>query len=204
MNEYKIEINDFLKNTVAYICNISKINNFRDAIEVIKNCNGKIITVGMGKNGHVARKISSTFCSLKMPSCFLHPGEALHGDSGILSQNDMLLVFSTSGETEEVVKLVQIARNMGIYAIIVITSHKNSKIKSFADITLDIGEIEEAGYLSLAPTTSTTVMMVIGDLMATLTAKEKRVTYLDFNIRHHNGYLAKKSMKKHLDEKDAS
>lgn len=193
MNNFKKEINEFIKHTISSIENIKIDENFYKAIDKICSCSGLVITTGMGKNSHIAKKISSTFNSLKIPSCNLHPGEALHGDSGIIKDTDILLVFSTSGKTDEVIKTIKTARELGVSCIISLTSHTDSPIRKMSDIVLDIGEIKEAGHLGLAPTTSIMAMLLVGDLLATFSAKNKNVTKEDFHIRHHSGYLGEKS-----------
>lgn len=189
IEQFKVEIKDFVKHSTSYLEKIEINNSFYDAIMAISKCEGLIITTGMGKNNHIAKKVSSTFNSLKIPSCSLHPGEALHGDAGIMREKDILLVFSTSGKTDEIIKTIKTARSLGVLCVISLTSHADSPIRCLSDIVLDIGEIKEAGYLGLAPTTSILAMLLIGDILATFSAREKGVTKRDFNIRHHSGYL---------------
>jgi arabinose-5-phosphate isomerase len=187
--KYNSVINDFIDNTVDSIKNIKHIKNIASAVNSICSCEGKIIVTGMGKNGHIAKKIASTFCSLSTPSCFLHPGEAMHGDSGVMDKKDILLALSTSGKTKEILETINVGRKIGISKIISITSHEDSLMKKDSDIVIEIGSIKESGYLGIAPTTSTCVILVIGDLLATLVAKIKNTNYFDYSIRHHGGYL---------------
>lgn len=187
------EVNHFVDHSLRCLQNIKIDENIYMAVKKISECEGIIITTGMGKNNHIARKTSSTLSSLKIPSCFIHPGDASHGDSGIIRDKDILLVFSTSGKTDEVIKTINTARDLGISLIISITSHMDSPIRKMSDIVLDIGEIKEAGHLGLAPTTSTMAMLMVGDILATFSAKDKGVTIIDFNMRHHSGYLGLKS-----------
>lgn len=193
LENFRIEAQDFLNHTLLHLQKIDFNKNLYEAIHKIASCSGVVITTGMGKNGHIAKKVSSTLSSLKIPSCSIHPGEALHGDSGIIRDCDILMVFSTSGKTEEIIKTIEISRVLGIKCVISLTSHVDSPIKKMSDIVIDIGEIEEAGYLGLAPTTSTLVMLFIGDVIATFAAQEKGVTKQEFNDRHHSGYLGFKS-----------
>lgn len=165
------------------------------AVDLIVNCKGKVVTSGMGKAGIIAQKMASTFSSTGTPSVFLHPGEAQHGDLGMLAKDDVLIILSNSGRTREAVELVHLAESMlgERVPIIVITSHPESALKDAADVTLHMGEIEEACPLGMAPTTSTTVMLAIADVLAVLVMEEKGVTKADFSRRHHGGYLGQRS-----------
>lgn len=171
------------------IHNIKFTDSFSKAIDLIKNCNGKIVTTGMGKAGAATRKFTSTLCSLGFPSCFLHPGEAGHGDLGLLQPKDILFVASTSGKTREVVEIIDLAKKIGIKQIIGITSHPDSLIREKCDCVLDMGIIEEAGDLKMAPTTSIIVMTAIMDCLAVIASEENKFTKKDFGKFHHAGYL---------------
>ncbi len=157
-------------------------------INTIKKCNGKIITTGMGKAGIIMRKFSSTLCSLGIPSCYLHPGEASHGDLGIISKKDILFVASTSGKTREVLEIIELSKNIGVKVIIGITSHLDSPVRKKADLILDMGVIKEAGDC-LAPTTSTLVMLAITDCLSLLISASNGFTKEDYAKYHHSGYL---------------
>ena len=150
---------------------------------------GKIITTGIGKAGIAMRKFSSTLCSLGFPSCYLHPGEASHGDLGLITENDILFVASTSGKTREILEIIKLARHVNVSKIIGITSHIDSPIKAQADIVIDMGVIEEAGELGLAPTTSIIVMLAITDCIALIASEELGLTKEDYGRFHHGGYL---------------
>jgi arabinose-5-phosphate isomerase len=178
-----------LNNFSNSIQNIKINNQFIEAIDLIKNCNGKIITTGMGKAGIAMRKFSSTLCSLGVPSIYLHPGEATHGDLGVIDKNDILFVASTSGKTLEIIKIVELSKNLNSNKIIGITSHSDSEIRKLADIIIDMGEIEEAGDLKLAPTTSILIMLAITDSLALLVSESKGFTKEEYSKRHHSGYL---------------
>ena len=154
-----------------------------------------VITTGMGKAGHIAQKASSSFSSLGIPSFYIHPGESSHGDIGVIRPEDVLIVFSTSGKTREVIETVDFSRKLNIGKIIAITSHPDSIIRMEADIVIDMGEIFESGYLNIAPTTSIVIMLVIADMLATNVAEMNGFTMKDFYIRHHGGYLDEKSKK---------
>jgi arabinose-5-phosphate isomerase len=181
-------IKDIINNFTYYI-NYLKFDNLEDCIKVMMNCKGKIVTTGMGKAGIIMRKFSSTLCSFGIPSCYLHPGEASHGDLGVIQKNDILFVASTSGKTREVLEIIDLSRNISNVKIIGITSHPDSKIRSKADIILDMGIIEEAGKMKLAPTTSIIIMQVITDVISIILSEEKNVTKKQFGKFHHSGYL---------------
>lgn len=160
-------------------------------VQEILDCKGIIVTTGMGKAGHAMRKFSSTLCSLSFPSSYLHPGEASHGDLGIISGEDILFVSSTSGKTREVLETIDSARAMGIKKVIGITSHIDSPIRQKADLIMDMGIVQEAGHLHLAPTSSILIMLALTDCIALTAAKEKGITKEDYGKRHHGGYLGR-------------
>lgn len=154
----------------------------------------KIVTTGMGKAGASMRKFSSTLCSLGFSSCYLHPGEASHGDLGIIQNGDILFVASTSGKTREVIETIELAKNMNLLSkVIGITSHKDSPIKKLADITIDMGEIEEIGDLGLAPTSSIIVMTAITDCLAIIASEISGLTSNEYAKTHHGGYCGQKA-----------
>jgi arabinose-5-phosphate isomerase len=158
---------------------------------------GKLVCSGMGKAGQIASNISTTFSSTGTPACFLHPSEAQHGDLGILRENDLMLLISNSGKTREIVELVSLARNLiPDIKFIVITSNGNSELAISADVCLLTGNPAEVCPLGLTPTTSTTVMTVIGDLLVVETMKRIDFAVEDYAKRHHGGYLGAVSRKK--------
>jgi len=163
--------------------------HFSSASQAIMDCKGKIITTGMGKAGIAMRKFSSTLCSLSFPSCYIHPGEASHGDLGTISKEDILFVASTSGKTREILEIIDLARNINVKSIIGITSHPDSPLRQKTDIVLDMGVIKESGHLGLAPTTSILVMLAVTDALALVCAEEIGLTYSDYFKYHHSGYL---------------
>lgn len=171
-----------------------KINDsFSSVVDHIINCKGKIITIGMGKAGIAMRKFSSTLCSLGFPSCYLHPGEALHGDLGLISKSDILFVASTSGKTLEVLEFIKLVQNSSLECIIGITSHPDSPLREKADIILDMGTIEEEGELKIAPTSSILVMLALTDALALVASEEKGLTLEGYGKFHHGGYLGAKA-----------
>ncbi|MCX7727592.1 MAG: SIS domain-containing protein [Chitinispirillaceae bacterium] len=167
--------------------------NFIDAISILLECKGKVITTGMGKAGIIASKMASTLCSTGTPAAFLHPGEAAHGDLGLLSKGDIIIAFSTSGKTREVIEMLQLASHFGIDKIIGITSHPDSEIRKLANIVINMGDIKEPCYLGLTPTATTAAMLAIGDAIALILMEQKKFTRRDFGLRHHAGYLGDKA-----------
>lgn len=155
---------------------------------------GTLITSGMGKAGQIAMNIATTFCSTGTPAIFLHPSEAQHGDLGIMRPNDVMLLISNSGKTREIIELVGLARrlNPGVPAI-VITGGKDSPLARQADICLYTGGAPEVCPLGLTPTTSTTAMTVIGDVLVVTTMRAIGFTAGEYALRHHGGYLGQKS-----------
>jgi arabinose-5-phosphate isomerase len=163
-----------------------------EAITTICRCKGKLITTGLGKAGHAAQKVASSFSSLGVPSCYLHPAQASHGDVGVVSKGDILLVFSTSGKTREVIETVELARKLNVSKVISITSHPESPLMHMSDLVISIGLVPEAGHLGLAPTTSILAMLMAADAIATGCALVKGLTREGYGLRHHGGYLGAK------------
>ncbi|WP_303741134.1 SIS domain-containing protein [uncultured Duncaniella sp.] len=163
-------------------------------VEHVQNRGGKLITSGMGKAGQIAMNIATTFCSTGTPATFLHPSEAQHGDLGIIQKNDILLLLSNSGKTREIVELVDLARHLNPdIPIIVITGDGDSLLAKGGDVALLTGGSPEVCPLGLTPTTSTTMMTVMGDVLVVATMKEIGFTKAEYAKRHHGGYLGVKS-----------
>jgi arabinose-5-phosphate isomerase len=171
-------------------------DSFSHAVELIlaTSKQGHVIVSGMGKAGFVGMKISATFASTGVPSFFLHPAEALHGDLGRYRKTDLSLILSNSGETEEINRTISQIRSIGC-PIIAITSDPNSTLGKHSDVVLPIGAIEEACPLGLAPTTSTTVMLALGDALAMSVLKKQDFTKEQFAFFHPGGKLGRKLMK---------
>jgi arabinose-5-phosphate isomerase len=192
----KKQITEFINSTQETIGNFC--NNLHvfymvsDAVDVICSCKGKIITTGMGKAGYAAEKAASSFSSLGMAACYLHPAQASHGDSGIIQNGDVMLALSNSGKTREVIETIQLARNLGIDKVISITSHEASPVRDLSDVIISMGPIQEAGHLALAPTTSIIMMLIVSDMIATISAQRRGLTIQEFGLRHHGGYLGQK------------
>lgn len=158
---------------------------------------GKLVTSGMGKAGQIAMNIATTFSSTGAPAVFLHPSEAQHGDLGVLQPDDVMLLISNSGKTREILELVTLARNLiPDVPIIVITGHVQSPLAELADATLFTGGAPEVCPLGLTPTTSTTLMTVIGDVLVVNLMKRSGFTPADYSKRHHGGYLGDLSRSK--------
>ena len=165
-------------------------------VEQVHDKGGKLVTSGMGKCGQIAMNIATTFCSTGIPSVCLHPSEAQHGDLGILQPNDVMLLLSNSGKTNEILDLVALARNLyPQLKFIVITGNENSELAKLADICLYTGGAPEVCPLGLTPTTSTTMMTVICDILVVNTMLATGFTREQYALRHHGGYLGLKSRK---------
>ena len=193
-------IKDILQREAQAILNIPVTDAFEKAValvvEQVHVRHGKLVTSGMGKAGQIAANIATTFCSTGIPAVFLHPGEAQHGDLGILQQNDVLLLISNSGKTREVVELTELAHNLNPeIKYIVITGNPDSPLAAAATVCLSTGNPPEVCPLGLTPTTSTTMMTVIGDILIVETMKQTGFTLADYAKRHHGGYLGEKSRK---------
>lgn len=159
-------------------------------VEHVHHSGGKLVTSGMGKAGQIAMNIATTFSSTGIPAVNLHPSEAQHGDLGVLQPNDVMLLISNSGKTTEIIDLVGLARRMQPdIPIITITGHADSPLAELADATLFTGGAPEVCPLGLTPTTSTTLMTVIGDILVVNVMKLTGFTRHDHALRHHGGYL---------------
>ena len=169
-----------------------------DAVELIfqqiHSKNGKVVIAGMGKAGQIGMNIATTMSSTGTPAVFIHPAEAQHGDVGVLQKNDILMLISNSGITKEVVMLIDLARNLySDLPIISLTGNREGKLPEVANISLITGKPEEICPLGLTPTTSTTAMTVIGDLLVVALMKKIGLTKEDYAKRHHSGYLGSKA-----------
>lgn len=169
--------------------------DFVDACSMLKNCKGKVVVSGMGKSGHVGNKIAATFASTGTPAFFMHPGEANHGDLGMLSKGDVMLAISNSGETAELVNLLPVVKRLNV-PVIAMTNSKHSALGQHADVVLDISVEKEACSLGLAPTSSTTATLVMGDALAVALLDERGFTSDDFALSHPGGSLGRKLLLK--------
>ena len=192
------KIREIFNNEASAINNIPITKSFGEAIGIIHRQvhgkNGKLVTSGMGKAGQIAHNIATTFSSTGTPAAYLHPSEAQHGDLGILQENDVLLAISNSGKTREIIELIDLKNNLyPDIPVIVITGNENSPLAQKADCFILTGAPSEVCPLGLTPTTSTTVMTVIGDTLVVLLMEKIGFTANDYAKRHHGGYLGMKS-----------
>ena len=164
--------------------------SFINACEICFNCSGKIIVMGLGKSGHIADKIAATFASTGTPAFFIHPSEAIHGDLGMIDNEDVVLVLSNSGETEEIVSLIPVIKSMGI-KIIALTGNKEPNLSTEADIHVHVLVKEEACPMNLAPTASTSAALAMGDAIAVALLEKRGFTKEDFAKSHPGGSLGK-------------
>jgi arabinose-5-phosphate isomerase len=178
-----------LKAEADAIGSVDVTNAYGHAVPILASCTGKVVTMGMGKAGIVARKVAATLCSTGTPAVFLHPGEAAHGDLGVLTPADVILAYSTSGKTVEVLEALTAARRLGVASIIGITSHPESTFRAHCDLVLEMGVIDEPCPLGLTPSASTAVMLAIGDALALAVMEVKGITVDGFGVRHRSGYL---------------
>lgn len=169
--------------------------NFNQAVNLMLNTKGRCIVSGMGKSGHIGAKIAATLASTGTPSFFIHPGEALHGDLGMLTPEDVLIAISNSGETEEILKIIPAIKKRKI-PLIVMCGKKNSTLVKQSDIFLNIAVEKEACPLQLAPMSSTTATLVMGDALAAALMKVRNFKPDDFALFHPGGSLGRKLLTK--------
>jgi arabinose-5-phosphate isomerase len=193
-----MNINKIIQKEIHALQSIPITNSYMQVIDLLHyNTHlrgGKIIVSGMGKAGQIGNSISTLFSSTGSPSVFLHPSEAQHGDLGIIQYNDIMLLLSNSGKTREILELITLAKNLYSHIpIISITREEDSELAKLSDITLFTGKTEEVCPLGLSPTTSTTVMSVIGDILVVSLMEKIRFSVKEYSKRHHGGYLGHKS-----------
>ena len=194
----KDDLAAIIDSEISAIQSIPLTNKYEDAVDtleqVIHVAGGKLVSSGMGKAGHIAHNIACMFSSTGSPAVFLHPSEAQHGDLGIIGPKDALLCLSNSGETREILELIHLTRRLHGHEIPIlsITSHVDSSLGHESDVVLDTGLVDEVCPLGLCPTTSTTVMSVIGDLLIVSLMKRIGLTREQYALRHHGGYLGEK------------
>lgn len=169
--------------------------NFVQIVHLLLGCKGKVVLTGMGKPGHIATKMAATFASLGTPSFFMHPGEAMHGDLGMVEDKDVVMLMSYSGESTEVTQLLPVLKEIGCTTV-AITGNKNSTLAKGCQYHFYFPKFEEACYMHLAPTSSTTALLVLGDALAVVVSKLKNYTKEDFGLHHPAGSLGKKLLVK--------
>ncbi|MEP6647296.1 MAG: SIS domain-containing protein [Saprospiraceae bacterium] len=192
------EIRDIIAKEIEGIRNIPLDSTIGDAIELIfsevHKKGGKVVVSGLGKAGQIGHNIATTLSSTGTPSVFLHPLEAQHGDLGILQKHDVLFLISNSGKTKEIIELLPLARRLfPDIKSIGLTGHPENELGSQVDVCLSTGYPKEVCSLGLTPTTSTTVMTVLGDVIVVMLMKKIEFTKSAYALRHHSGYLGLKS-----------
>lgn len=166
-------------------------HKFAEACHLLLSCEGKVIVMGMGKSGHIGKKIAATFASTGTPAFFIHPGEAKHGDFGMITQKDIVLILSNSGETEEILCILPFIKRLNL-SLIALTGKPHSTLAKAATINIDVSVEQEACPLNLAPTASTTAALVMGDALAISLLEKRGFTVEDFAKSHPGGSLGRK------------
>lgn len=166
-------------------------DRFNRACEILLQCKGRVVITGMGKSGHIGRKMAATFASTGTPSFFMHPGEAGHGDLGMLVRGDVLIAISNSGKSDEIMMLMPLIKHLGV-PLITVSRDDKGPMPQNADIALTLGESDEACPLGLAPTSSTTATLVLGDALAVALLEARGFTADDFARSHPAGALGKR------------
>ena len=194
----KEKMSSFIKMEADAIANINVTDEFEEAVEMVRQCSGKVITTGIGKAGFVAHRFAATLSSTGTPAFYIHPAEAGHGDLGMLAEDDLIVAFSTSGKSIEVVEMLEMSTQFGIKSVIGITSHTDSPLRDLSTITLDMGpDIEEPCPLNLTPSATIAVMSAICDAIALTLVELTGFTKEEYGRRHHKGYLGTIARKKH-------
>ncbi len=166
-------------------------DDFVTACKLLFACQGRVVVIGMGKSGHIAGKIAATLASTGTPAFFVHPGEASHGDLGMITRHDVVLALSNSGETEEIVRILPLIKRLGV-PLIAMTGNPESTLSSIATVHLNVAVEQEACPLGLAPTSSTTAALVMGDALAVSLLDARGFTRDDFALSHPGGSLGKR------------
>ena len=189
INKLASEVFDIEANAILRLKN-SLGTNFDKAIDMLYNCKGRVIITGMGKSGLIGKKIAATLTSTGTPSYFLHPAESTHGDSGIITRDDVIVAISNSGETQELLNLLPVIKRFGV-SLVSMTGKMNSTLAKAGDVVLDIGVEKEACPLNKAPTASTTATLAMGDAIAVCLLEKRGFTEEDFLVFHPSGALGK-------------
>lgn len=185
----------FETEAAAILALISRLDDrFDRAVELLRDCRGRVILTGMGKSGIICRKIAATLASTGTPAFFLHPAEAIHGDLGVVQSDDVVVALSHSGETAELLRLLETIRRLGA-KLIALTGGPDSTLAQAADVALDCGVAEEACPLNLVPTASTTAALAMGDALAMTLLDAKGFGQHDFASLHPGGKLGKRLMR---------
>ena len=168
-------------------------DHFVNAVELILHCDGRVVVSGMGKSGHIGRKLASTFASTGTPSFFMHPAEASHGDLGMITSNDVVIFLSNSGKSDELLSILPVIKRIGA-KIISITGNSNSELAKESEIHLSAQVSQEACPLGLSPTASSTASLALGDALAICVLDQRAFTAEDFARSHPGGSLGKKQV----------
>jgi arabinose-5-phosphate isomerase len=168
---------------------------FLQAIELMLHCRGRVVTTGMGKAGLIARKVAATLASTGTPSFYMHPGEGVHGDLGMITSDDVVLAYSNAGETEEVLRVLPYLKHFGS-ALIAVTSNPKSTLARNAEVALEVPVRFEACPMNLAPTSSTTAMLALGDALALVLLEARGFQPEDYALRHPGGSLGRRLLTK--------
>ena len=198
MTSKQYTIPEILTREIQALQAIPETNDYEAAIQLILDRvhrqGGRLITSGMGKAGQIAHNIATTFSSTGTPAYFLHPSEAQHGDLGMVCEGDLMLLISNSGKTREVLELIDLTRRMyPEFPFILITGNVQSPLAELVDVCLSTGNPAEVCPLGMTPTTSTTVMTVLGDLLVVSVMQRIGFSLEQYSLRHHGGYLGDKS-----------
>ena len=198
MTSKQYTIPEILTREIQALQAIPETNDYEAAIQLIlervHRQRGRLITSGMGKAGQIAHNIATTFSSTGTPAYFLHPSEAQHGDLGMVCEGDLMLLISNSGKTREVLELIELTRRMyPEFPFILITGNVQSPLAELVDVCLSTGNPAEVCPLGMTPTTSTTVMTVLGDLLVVSVMQRIGFSLEQYSLRHHGGYLGDKS-----------
>jgi arabinose-5-phosphate isomerase len=169
-------------------------SQFEKAIDILNDCKGRVVLTGMGKSGIVCRKVAATFSSTGLPSFFLHPAEAIHGDLGMVIAGDVVVAISNSGETEELLRLLELLKRLNV-PMISLTGNPKSSLAKHSDVVLDVSVSREACPMNLVPTASTTAAMAMGDALAMCLMEKRGFQESDYALLHPGGKLGKKLMK---------
>ena len=196
-------MSDILAKEAEAIKAINVTDAFEEAVNTLLNVRGKVVTTGIGKAGFIAHKFAATLSSTGTPAFYVHPAEAGHGDLGMLAEGDCIVAFSTSGKSNEVIEMLEIAHNLGTDTVIGITSHVDSPLRDLSQVVLDMGsDIEEPCPLKITPSATIAVMLAISDALALTLMELKGFKVSDYHARHHRGYLGSVTRSKHTYDAD--
>jgi arabinose-5-phosphate isomerase len=186
---------EVLRTEAAAVASLTELLDvhFERAVRMMLDCSGAVLVSGVGKAGHVARKLSATLASTGTPSHFLSPTDAAHGDLGSIRNGDLILLLSSSGESDEILRLLNFVKTLG-HPVIALTAARNSSLGALADVTVVMGKISEACPLGLAPSASTTAMLAMGDALALTVMHLRKFTAEDFALFHPAGQLGRKML----------